>query len=308
MSPSTTLPFSSDKISGPLSPLSAMAYVAGHGRGAPRAQRHQQHSPLNVGYTMAVGGLYDQMLNIGEKKDDDEQESQQLQSQRHSYTVDEEDVSLEVQNADLRAQIFILESDAEAEQRALDDMLTELTSAQEELYNAEARLAAKESECADLQARLAQSGDSGKNGTTLPVGGGHAQPELHGSTAEMQRQIDDLLDTLRSKDMLLSKQEAELATTCEKLAATQTQAQQSVASSQDNALISEHRRTVEKLKEEVRFFKANSEQLGQEIRELKDENLRLVEDLEVKQRELDDERSLNVAIMIQVATIPAGPE
>jgi len=56
---------------------------------------------------------------------------------------------------------------------------------------------------------------------------------------------------------------------------------------------------VEQLRQQVQFFKTNSERVGRQVRDLKGTNRRLGEDLAAKARELADERSLSLALKMQ---------
>lgn len=279
------------------------------------SNNHQEHLTHSVDISSFQDGPYEQAQGI--RMEMDMEDNQQLQTEHHNSEGAVPGRGVDEENASLKAEIQRLQFDAEAEQRVLDDMLTELTSAREELHDVQGRLEARESECADLRVRLStQPVGNGSVGNIPPWGFPHQGPYgtlgnagmmVGRSLAEMQHQINDLMGNLGAKDKLLRAQGAELederATRMQlsqKLAAVQEQAQrEAVTSSQDAAEADEHRRTIEELKEQVRFFKTNSERLGKDIRELKDQNLQLGDDLDVRQRELDDEKSTNLALKMQ---------
>jgi len=242
-----------------------------------------------------------------------------------SYSVHDE-------NANLRAEIQTLRANAEAEQRALDDMTAELMDTQDELESTKTLLARKEADCAGLQARLQLAGAG------MPAHGamaGTMAAATDGKSLEMQQRLSDLVAELRVKDELLKAKEHDLtlretrwqhreSTLLAELASERAarlqpsqelqqlqglvssheqEKQRLVAQLQDAQAAGaaavqseEHTRKIEELQDQVQFFKSNSERVGRQARELKDKNQRLGEDLTVKRRELEDQKSLNLVL------------
>ncbi|OAA57583.1 hypothetical protein SPI_07242 [Niveomyces insectorum RCEF 264] len=124
----------------------------------------------------------------------------------------------------LRAKIQRLQSDAEAKQNALDDIIALLTGTQEALDGTKSKLAAKESECAALRAQLEQARREGHHDAPAlsslerersPYPGPPVTPRKTPSSGPGpheadQQQIDELMGHLRIRDESLRAAELKL--------------------------------------------------------------------------------------------------
>ncbi|KAL1892592.1 hypothetical protein Sste5346_006877 [Sporothrix stenoceras] len=289
----------------PRDPISSVAGSTTRGTAATSNKDYQQLSPHGVDGVSTQDAVCEQNQTMD--RDLYVEDAQQLQTKHSSVAAITSEGAEE--NARLRAKIQQLQSDAEAEQITLDNMFVELTRVEEELQDTKARLADTESECEGLRATLAQAGGSG-HGAVL----GNSTTTIGRSSPVMQQTILDLTASLRIKDESLKTKEADLVnerttqiqlsqtpqSTLEQVVA-QTHMCDAVVLSQNETGAREYSNSVGELQQHVRFFKANSERLAQIVRDLKDQNWRLSEDLEVKQRELEDVVSMNLVLKMQAA-------
>ncbi|EPE05480.1 hypothetical protein F503_02219 [Ophiostoma piceae UAMH 11346] len=213
----------------------------------------------------------------------------------------------------LRGEVERLEADSKAEQNVIDNLLQTLTTTQDDLASAKACLADKESECASLRDKLDQ-----QQPATLPTAAAGRSSVVVG----LHQKIEDLAKSLAEKDALARAAWAEVVqerkdrvVVAQELRGTIQERDQLVAEKQSTASVQQQQQQLEEkdddqnrsqdkdqvreLQELVQYFKSNSEVLAKEIRGLQVQNRQLGEDMDVRNKCLEDELSANIALKMQ---------
>ena len=215
----------------------------------------------------------------------------------------------------LREEVDRLEADSKVEQNVIDNLLHTLTTTQDDLASVQARLADKESECAGLRGQLGL-----QQPATLPTttaGHGTVVVGLH-------QQLDDLVQSLAEKDALLRAAQAQAVqerndrvVLAQELQAVIQERDQLVAEKQSAASVQQQLLKEQgddlnigldndkgkDLQELVQYFKNNSEHLATENRKLQVQNRQLGEDMDIRNKCLEDERSANIALKMQAGIV-----